>query len=846
MSRLGLRSLRCFLSVTFLGVAATVVVACATTDTAPPASGDTGVDAVTTGSDGLAGTDVSPSETSTVTDAVADVSQDATPPADVPAAPEPRFAFSVEPDGPLSAGPFPNDLLLGADGKVHVAPLEADPALKGLADPAALTQWTAYAREREGFSSTSAVFFFTPVEPDLASLEGRLIAVALTGPTAGKTLPVNPFWAPKPKALGLFPRFGHFLEPDTTYGFIVLTGPTAAAPDARPFVATPALVELVSPEEPAQPTPAITAARSRYTLLRNWLASESAKKIGIAASHVLVATQVTTEKVLAPGQALIAAIDGFDVKKEAPSRHVRWDADKKAWIDSPVLEAASLTATYGTPKAPHLTNPGNWGGDRKLAGKLAGTSDYDGGTFVGKVARVVHGSLVVPVFHAVLDKGVAVPSRLRFDATGKKALWDLTEHVPFTVYLCKDHLVDPSKLKVLVATHGGGATRVNASPFAALACQAGMATVAIDMPFHGGRWKTELDLAAARLLPIGADERNAFIDTTAKDASHVPDWIGDAPGNPAASVGPLYAIAKNGDPLVMEATTLSWTADTYTLVRYLRDADWSQIVPGLSFDKDHIYAGSLSFGSTYTLPLLALTDAFRAAVLSVGTGYVFSINMPMGPSNAVQAAGLVKVMLGLDTTPDALKQGSWKDLGLAVHAWLHERGDPLVYAPYVLRKRSFTRPFALLGTGNSWDETLFNPAQITLANALGLGTYTYGKDWTLDPTVPGAQSLNAPEVGPLGVKENLSVPGNLKFTAAIFYLARSCHAGMVQAMCGERFQHPYPPIVELAETIPHPSPICALHGQAIAFLKSITQAPDGPGLIGPPKATCDEVYGQNL
>ena len=176
---------------------------------------------------------------------------------------------------------------------------------------------------------------------------------------------------------------------------------------------------------------------------------------------------------------------------------------------------------------------------------------------------------------------------------------------------------------------------------------------------------------------------------------------------------------------------------------------------------------------------------------------------------------------------------------LGLHAWLHERADPLPWAPYVLRHRPSGGLPPILSNGNSWDETLFNPAQVTYANALGLVPYTAGDEWTLDASVPGADAWAATPFPEAGVTGNASYDSGVA-TAAIFYRATACHGQVLTSVCTESYVHPYPPIKALEETQSAPSPVCQLHGQIRTFVESVLS---GEPKIVAPGGTCAELYG---
>jgi len=145
----------------------------------------------------------------------------------------------------------------------------------------------------------------------------------------------------------------------------------------------------------------------------------------------------------------------------------------------------------------------------------------------------------------------------------------------------------------------------------------------------------------------------------------------------------------------------------------------------------------------------------------------------------------------------------------------------------------------VLHSGNSWDETLFNPAQITYQNALGIPVFTYGEKWTLDTTVPGADLVAATEA-PAELVDNVAFEG-VSTTAGMFYLGEDCHSQVVVPICTTSFEHPYPPITPVETPTARLSPICALQHQMRTFLTSLLEG--GPAKIIPPDGDCNSLYG---
>jgi len=741
--------------------------------------------------------------------------------------PQGVFAFGIAIGQHLTAGPFPNDVLRNKDGIIEVG-LKSDPKLANATKKAALLeQWDAYITERTGFGLGSPIWFPMASAPDLDSFKDRIQLVTLTGPETDKVVDVIVFYNELIGALGVFPGFGHYLVSDTTYAVLISNGVTTE--DDETIEPAHNFRRLVTPIEELEPEEEhLTAAREAYAPLRLWLSANA-----LSPDDLVVGTVFTTEAVIEYGRALLKAVDEFELKP--PTRRYLYDTESSSYLEAPILEgAAALDAYFGLPVAPFEFNPGIWGWSRNRATLLPGYEQvYEGGTGHFGFSRVINGSIIVPLYNF---DGAEKPVNARLNIVGGKPQVRSHAMAPFSLYLCDAHMDDPSNVPVAVFNHGGGgASRSDVLGYANANCRAGVATIGIDMIFHGSRRRTKWLADDALLVPTEEDNFNQF---TGKDE---PDYIGD-PKSGAQSVAPLFAIEYDADPLIIEANLLQITADTYTLVRYLKEGDWSQILPGLTFDASHMFHNSLSFGTAFSTPLQALSDDFVGIASSVGTVQVLPINMPMAPGNAVQASGILNLALGTPTLPADLQAAAYQDFMVSLHYWLHQRGDPLPYAPHVLRFRPSDKLPAVVSNGNSWDETLYNPAQLTYANAIGLPTYTSGEEWTLDATVPGADTLNATPA-PAG-----AITGNANFgpattTAAIFFRDRSCHAQVLTALCSEVWKHPYPPMEALEPGTTDYSPVCAIHTQIAAFNKSLLNGTTAE--IIAPAGTCEALYGPN-
>ncbi|MEZ4265119.1 MAG: hypothetical protein R3F39_01985 [Myxococcota bacterium] len=737
------------------------------------------------------------------------------------------FKFALAPTA-ISQAPFPNDVYRRAAGNLVVPSLASDPVFSTLTNAQALTMLDGRIAERDGFGVSAAVHFYMTAEPDLGLLEGNAFLVTLSGPEVGTVIPVSPFWFAPGQILGLQPAFGSYLVPGSSYAAVILKGAKAKTGEA--ITAPKDFLASVAAAAPASPSAELTAMRAVMAPLRTYMSRE-----GYADDAFVIGTVFTTQTSLGYLRSVIDAAADFTLVP--PTRHVSFDPTTQTFTETTPIEGADLEAYFGTPTGDFKYNPGRWGnGSRADAAALTG-APYTGGTLHHGIGKVINGSIVVPALNQVAAGDSAKSRALTFDAG--KATWTLNAMVPFSLFLCADDIADPADLPVAIFTHGGTSIRADAVSLANVNCLAGIATIALDQPFHGGRTTTVLRTDDGLIVPTRKDDENVYTGLAKGAAGYVGDGIGDA-GGPTDTVAPLFAIADRFDPAIIEANLLTIPFETKVLVRYLKDGDWSQVLPGLSFDGDTIFHESLSFGTSFTTSLMAVSDDFRGIINSVGSVMMVSANLPVAPSNATLAAPILATTLGLASTPDDLKAGAWRDPVIAMFQWLSERGEAVAYAPFVLRHREGTKPMSVLSSGDSWDETLFSPPEITFNNAYGLQVFTPSADWTLDATIPGSESVTGSPIAPTGIAQNLNFTGRLD-SGGIFYNSKSCHSQLVAPLCAQSYDAPHPPATKKAAPVVFASPICQLQHQILEFQRSLLTGP-GPANIVPPSGTCEDLY----
>jgi hypothetical protein len=747
------------------------------------------------------------------------------------------FHAGLDPAQSISAAPFPNDLYLNENGAVKLKPLSEDPLFATLSTPTFLANLSERIAQQSGFSFASPVFFFIDQPVDVASTRERVHIITLSGPEAGRVVQAQTFWSQHGRALGVMPSWNDYLMPGSTYGVVITKGVKLTSGDTINPGSTGA--SLFAAKAPGDASDELTRARLVYAPLRNhWAAA------GHSPNHVIAATMFTTAVSLPFGEAAFAAVDAFFTLNPSPSptRRFRYDTASASFQQAPVIGPEGIAAFFGTPTAPFEFNPGNWGAwSRENAAALEGGSPYEGGSLHKGIATVVNGTLTAPALNYDLVDGKAQSAPLRIrEGVAQSPVHTL---IPFTLYLCEQHLQQSGAVvdtphPVALYTHGGTASRNSAHAYAVMNCLEGIATVGYDLPFHGGRSRSTqvLDGEHVIVAPSTLDRINEF---TGEETTNGPgDYVGD-PVGPVTNVGELYGLSSALDPGVVEANLISIATDAYTMTRYLKDGDWTPLLPGLRFDPTRMFHQSQSYGTTFTQALHALRSEHAAVFTGVGSGYIVSANVPSAPYNAGLGSGFMRLAMGLKSTALELQDGAWQDPIVSVHQWLCQRGDAMAYAPYVLRHRQDDHSMVMLSMGNSWDHTLSSYGQLAFDAALGTPVYRFGPEWTLDARLPRGADHGQPF--PEGETLTHTIEyGGRSHTAAHFYSALSCHSLQSTPYCTRSFELMYPPVTALPELVAGPSPVCAYQHQARELLR--TTLADAPA-IGAPGGTCEALYG---
>ncbi len=662
--------------------------------------------------------------------------------------PGPHPALELAGDPPPIAGvPFPNDLYLGDDGRLDI-PVAAMPFGVG-ADPEILENASAAFAEQGCFGPGGGVIF--PLrdvaegdDVDPASLTAD--SVLLIDLATGERLPTEQHVRVIEDQIFVRPRRGTVLAGGITYAALLTTGVALAS--GRHLAASLELEELLAGTSPS------AAAVRAYAPL----AASAIDPAAIAGAAVF-----TTCDYDGDFAAVLADLDAADRPVFTPSR---------------VWRGAELDDLLGTPdddSFPGVDNPG--------------------GVAHAAIGFVVTGSFLSPNYQSDTPGVLGIWQR---DATGAPVVKGMDE-VP-VLLVVPAGLGDHGALPVVIFQHGLGESKTAVLALGNTLAARGVATIGIDIPFHGGRY------------PEAEDDQYNFGDGEGPDGLTDPTGILAAPyffdlfGDDAAA--PL-------DPRVQTASFRQAAIDVMALTRLLDSGDWSAVgamapaLDDLGFRADRMVYASESFGGFIGLLAVAYEPRLQAAFLSVAGGGLLGELLENSPT---YAPFFMPILNGaFDVAPnevDPLYDPAHSHWAYQMMSLLLGSADPLTYA------RRLTEKGVYIVLANAYsDESVPNQSSEALAAALHL-------DWI---DVPGAVA----EPRYLDLVRHIGLP--VTDGRGFFELDPASH-GMITRGRGERrFEVGFPPFVGLPDPVELANPIVQLQAYLAEF--TVSYVTDGTPVV---------------
>lgn len=658
--------------------------------------------------------------------------------------PGPHPAFELAGDPVAIAGvPFPNDLYKDEDGELEV-PVAAMPFTAG-ADPEILANVSTAFAELDCFGPGGGVIFpLRDLAPEDHIDEATLDDIGDDDPgiifidlDLVSIVDTEHHVRDIEKQIFVRPRRGSVLRPGATYAAILTRD--VALTDGRRLAPAPALEEVLAG------TSSSAAAIRAYAPL---VASEIDLDV-IAGAAVFTTCDYDAD--------FTAVLDDFD------------RAEPPVFTPSRVWRGAELDELLGTPA------------DNGFPGV-----DNPGGIAHADIGFVVAGSFLSPNYQS------DTPGRLgvwRYDAAGAPLVQGMDE-VPVLLVIPAG-LADHDALPVVLFQHGLGESKTAVLALANTLAARGVATIGIDIPFHGGRY------------PEAEDDQHNYGGGEGPDGLADPTGILAAPyffdlfGDDAAA--PL-------DPRVQTASFRQAAIDVIALTRLVDGGDWSALgdmtpaLDDLGFRADRMVYASESFGGFIGLLAVAYEPRLQAAFLSVAGGGLLGELLENSPTFA---PFFMPILNGaFDVAPnevDPLYDPAHSHWAYQMMGLLLGSADPLTYAARLKDKGVHI----VLANAFS-DESVPNQSSEALAAALGL-------PWADAPgAVDGPRYLDGMEHAALPVEDG----------RACFELDPASH-GMITRGQGERsFAVGFPPFEGLAEPETFANPIVQLQAYLAEFTVS--------------------------
>ena len=617
----------------------------------------------------------------------------------------------------LGTTPWPSDLFL-QDGHVALTTLPTDTVDL---TPLLLAELAT----EDGFGVTTGGSFPMSELPDTASLDGKIHLYDLGKSTEIPiTYHVRPFDRPNPRVY-VRPQNGQVLLEKTTYAYVMLRGPRG-----------PTGVFQAAADLKAALANSSTRAGTIYKPLVDKLGT-----LGIASADIVAASVFTTHSVTV---SLVAARAALQTETPAAS----------------VLEIFAKTGADGTLDSilgtPTVDRPG---------------LDNTGGVQHTHIGFIVQGTMPSPNYldaEATVTGAGGTPShvaRIAFDSAGAPMRRG-TATVPFTLVI-PDLGADAAayaNLKVAIFQHGLGGQRSALMAVADTLAAKNIATIGVDIPFHGSRSVNATDTSCT-FCPTATNLKDGWAEVSGQPAFQFFDVMGSP-------------TEKALDPSAIRSAFFQAAVDLAQEVRFLEVGNLSAIqtheprLAQLSLDHTRIAYSGESFGAIIGGITLAIEPNIGAAVLDVGGG---GLIFPLLLNSATQGAVFGVLLdggLGTSTTGDDPPDS---DFAYNLLQMLLERGDPLAYAPYVIRSPlAGGTPKHVVQFSAHLDETVPNPSNEALASALGLTPVRL--------PAGGSPALdfwpNAPAI------VDVPVSGNSAGTTAVFLQMEEASHGMLTTQHG--------------------------------------------------------------
>jgi hypothetical protein len=659
----------------------------------------------------------------------------------------------------IASTPWPSDLFLDDSGHVAIAQLPTDMV--------ALTQplLDDFNKVQDGFGVASGAFFPTSEPADPATVDGNVHLYDLAD---GSELPVltHVRALDLPPSIYARPVNGGALLEKHQYAYVVTSKVRGKSGGLVPSADLAGILA-----HRTAPSGSLLHAWNIYKPLLDLLDSGPIRRQDVAAATVFTTHSVTTA--LASMRASLAAA--------APPKAMIALMFAKTMVSG----VGTLDNLLGTPTS-----------------KLPG-NDNAGGISHDHLGWVVQGSFQTPDYlndaSAPNAMGVTPTSVDVFANDGPSPTVKATATIPFTLVI-PDLGAAPSayaNLPVVIFQHGLNGDRADMMGLADSLAQKGIAVAGIDIPFHGARQASAMDIKHSFGGGTGSD---GWADD---DGSPFLDFF-DAKGNARKGI-PTF------EPAALRSSFRQAAIDMMQLARLITAGDLSGIgardarLAQLTLRHDALGYSGESFGSIIGGMTCAIEPTVGAAFFDVGGGGMLFPLLLNSAEFGPMIAPFLDGAFGTNTAGGIDPPES--DWAYNAMAALIEQADPAAYAPYVvLHPIGGNAPKHVLMPSAHYDETVPNQANEDMARAMGLVPVTLPSGGNVDlqfwPVAP--TPLTAPVSG------NLTV-GSAAITGAFIQMEEASH-GMLLSQHGKHnddLTQPYP-YPRLPAPVPIMNPIVRL------------------------------------
>lgn len=555
--------------------------------------------------------------------------------------------------------PFPSDLYLDSSGRLKLTSAPLGPN----GDPTFAAQLLEALSDLDGAGAWSNVYF--PIEGDIdpASLEGN-VAVVEIGPAGLRPVPADLLWRPDLKAIIAAPKLGFVFRPGSVYGAYVTSD--VKSPDGKALTAD---------------------------------AGFSASHVGalLSALDPAIAGKVVSATVFRIADLAGETKAMRDIVAQDPPTFLSVDRIYTA-TSSPL----NLDQLFGTPDA---SRP--WPGHSITDPARGQPHDH--------IEAVVNGTLQLTSF---ISDDPKVGGVVELDGTGKPRVKG-RHPIKFTLVVPKPNGGTWAQTPVVIYMHGVRRTRIEALVVGDILAAKGIATLAIDVPFHGDRYPNATDNYSALTEPQTGDGDGP-----------TPDGFGDPQGDLSPAL--FFDLSMGGRPRVMRDTLRQAAVDIASLVAFIKrdPSSYAALTAALdaigpndfSFRRDRIVLVTHSFGTIFGGMAAAVEPGIDAVILDVSTG---GFPFPTGFYSAIFSDLFRQVVLvPFDIESRIVLGDAQKDIRFEPFTVLWNyalaKGDNISYAPLTVDGTLRSSPPHILVTHVWSDEYVPNQATEHVAGALGL------------------------------------------------------------------------------------------------------------------------------